>query len=143
MSDGERSIFYFLGQSLMAPDNAAIIVDEPESHVHRAILRPLWDAIERARPDCGFVYITHDLDFAVGRSASAKYFIGGYQHTPPQWDLHELPENTGLPDAVVAELVGSRKPILFIEGERGSLDLTIYGSPMSISLWYPSVLART
>jgi len=128
MSDGERGIFYFLGQSLMAPDAAAIVVDEPESHVHRAILRPLWDAIERARPDCGFVYITHDLDFATGRSASAKYFIRGYQHVPPQWDLHELPEDTGLPDDVVAEIVGSRKPILFIEGERGSLDLTIYGS---------------
>jgi len=128
MSDGERAIFYFLGQSLMAPDNAAIIVDEPESHVHKAILRPLWDAIERARPDCGFVYITHDLDFAVGRSASAKYFIRGYQHVPQQWDLHELPENTGLPDDVIAELVGSRKPILFVEGERGSLDLTIYGT---------------
>jgi hypothetical protein len=128
LSDGERAIFYFVGQSLMAPDNAAIIVDEPESHIHRAILRPLWDAIERARPDCGFVYITHDLDFAVSRSASAKYFIRGYQHLPAQWDIHELPEDTGLPDDVVAELVGSRKPILFVEGQRGSLDLTIYGS---------------
>jgi hypothetical protein len=128
MSDGERAIFYFLGQSLVAPDSAAIIVDEPESHVHKAILRPLWDAIERARPDCGFVYITHDLDFAIGRSASAKYYIRAYQHAPPQWDLSELPEDTGLPDVVVAELVGSRKPILFVEGERRSLDLTIYGS---------------
>jgi ABC-type oligopeptide transport system ATPase subunit len=128
MSDGERAIFYFLGQSLMAPDNAAIIVDEPESHVHKAILGPLWNAIERARPDCGFVYITHDLDFFASRSASAKYFIQGYQHLPMQWDLHELPENSGLPDDVVAELVGSRKPILFVEGDRGSLDLTIYGS---------------
>ena len=39
-----------------------------------------------------------------------------------------MPEDTGLPDDVVAELVGSRKPILFAEGVRGSLDLTIYGS---------------
>lgn len=128
MSDGERAILYFIGQSIMAPENAAIIVDEPESHVHRAILRPLWDAIERARPDCGFVYVTHDLEFAVGRTAAAKYFIRAYQHTPLQWDIHELPEDSGLPDDVVAELVGSRRPILFIEGERGSLDLTIYGS---------------
>jgi len=128
MSDGERGIFYFLGQSLMAPDNAAIIIDEPESHVHRAILRPLWDAIESARPDCGFVYITHDLDFAASRAASAKYFIRGYQHVPPQWDFHELPEDTSLPDDVIVEIVGSRKPILFVEGKRGSLDLMIYGS---------------
>jgi energy-coupling factor transporter ATP-binding protein EcfA2 len=128
MSDGERGIFYFLGQSLMAPDNAVIIVDEPESHVHKAILRRLWNAIEGARPDCGFVYITHDLDFAASSSASAKYFIRSYRHVPQQWDLHELPEDTGLPDDVVIEIVGSRKPILFIEGESGSLDLIIYGS---------------
>jgi energy-coupling factor transporter ATP-binding protein EcfA2 len=126
LSDGERAIFYFLGQCLMAPEKSVIIVDEPEIHVHKAILRPMWDAIERQRPDCGFIYITHDLDFAVGRPASAKYFIKAYQHLPSQWDLSELPEDSGLPDSVVAELVGSRKPILFVEGERGSLDLKIY-----------------
>jgi len=47
MSDGERGIVYFLGQSLVAPDNAVIIVDEPESHVHRAILRRLWNAFRK------------------------------------------------------------------------------------------------
>jgi len=33
MSDGERAIFYFLGQCLVAPDNGVIIIDEPEIHV--------------------------------------------------------------------------------------------------------------
>ena len=27
----------------------AIIIDEPEGHVHKAVLGPLWDAIETAR----------------------------------------------------------------------------------------------
>jgi hypothetical protein len=112
----------------VAPDNAVIIVDEPEAHVHKAILLPLWDAIEKARADCGFVYITHDLDFAVAHTASAKYFIRSYSHTPAGWDIEEVPQDAGLPEQVVAELVGSRKPILFVEGDRNSLDLTVYNS---------------
>ena len=126
MSDGERAIFYFLGQCLVAPTNSVIVIDEPEGHVHKAILGPLWDAIEKARPDCGFVYITHDVDFAVTRPAAGKYFIRSYIHDPQAWDIAELPKDTGLPDHVVAEIVGSRKPILFVEGERGSLDVTFY-----------------
>jgi predicted ATP-dependent endonuclease of OLD family len=46
MSDGERAIFYFLGQCLVAPENAAIIIDEPEAHVHKSILQQLWNSIE-------------------------------------------------------------------------------------------------
>jgi len=126
MSDGERAIFYFIGQCLMQPPNCAIIIDEPEGHVHKAILGPLWDAIEKARPDCAFAYITHDLDFAVTRTAAAKYFVRAYTKAPETWDIAPIPEDTGLPERVVAELVGSRKPVLFVEGERGSRDLTIY-----------------
>jgi energy-coupling factor transporter ATP-binding protein EcfA2 len=128
MSDGERAIFYFLGQCLVAPDNGVIIIDEPEGHIHRAILTALWDAIEKARPDCAFIYITHDLDFAASHTALAKYYIRAYRHGPPRWEIEEVPEDTGLPESVVVELVGSRKPILFVEGSQASLDLTIYRS---------------
>lgn len=126
MSDGERAIFYFLGQCLVALPNCALIIDEPEGHIHKAIVGPLWDAIEKARPDCGLIYITHDLDFAVSRTSSVKYFIRAYDHQASKWEIEALPEDTGLPEYVVAELVGSRKPVLFVEGERGSLDVTIY-----------------
>ena len=134
MSDGERAIFYFLGQCLVQPQNGAIIIDEPEGHVHKAILGPLWDAIERARPDCSFIYITHDLDFAVSRTSASKYFVRSYTIADPHakppvsasWDIEALPESTGLPEIVVAEIVGSRKPVLFVEGERDSLDVLIY-----------------
>ena len=98
MSDGERSIFYFLGQCLLAPSSAAIIIDEPEGHIHKAILGPLWDAIEKARPDCSFVYITHDLDFAVSRTTATHYFTHAYNHEPIQWDIDILPQDTGLPE---------------------------------------------
>ena len=127
MSDGERAIFYFLGQSLMAPVDGLIIVDEPENHIHRAILGALWDAAEQARNDCAFVYITHDLDFAATRPAVSKYYLRSYIFgTPGKWDVDVIPTDTGLPETTVVELVGSRKPILFIEGDLGSLDLTWY-----------------
>ena len=67
MSDGERAIFYLIGQTLTASPNSVLIVDEPELHVHPSIMAKLWDELEAARPDCAFVFITHDLEFAAGR----------------------------------------------------------------------------
>lgn len=128
MSDGERAIFYFIGQCLIAPEDAFIIIDEPEGHIHRAIIGPLWGAIEAARPDCCFIYITHDLEFAGAHNAIAKYFIRGYSRQPEEWQIVEVQRNSELPESVVAEIVGSRTPILFVEGDRGSLDTTIYRS---------------
>jgi AAA domain, putative AbiEii toxin, Type IV TA system/Protein of unknown function (DUF4435) len=125
MSDGERVIFYHLGQSLLAPQDGTIIVDEPENHVHRAIQSRLWDAIEAARPDCTLIYMTHDLDFATERSAATKYFVRDFK-PPHQWEIEALPTDIQLSDRVIAEIVGSRKPILFVEGERNSFDLCIY-----------------
>ena len=126
MSDGERAIFYFLGQCLVARKNGLVIIDEPEAHIHKAIVGPLWDAIEKSRPDSAFIYITHDLDFAVERTAALKYFVHSCDIATAEWEIEEIPEDTGLPEHVVAELLGSRKPVLFVEGNRGSVDLTVY-----------------
>ena len=38
MSDGERAIFYFIGEVLCAKENSLIIIDEPENHLHKSIL---------------------------------------------------------------------------------------------------------
>jgi hypothetical protein len=127
MSDGERVIFYMLGHCLMARPNSIIIIDEPELHVHKAILARLSDIIEAERPDCAFVYITHDLDFVVARPTASKLLILSY--SPDLiWRLELLPTDTGLPERVLSEIVGSRQPILFVEGVRGGLDSIIYRS---------------
>jgi hypothetical protein len=136
MSDGERVIFYLLGQCLLAPGGCALIIDEPELHIHKAILGRLWDAIEAERPDCSFVFITHDLDFVVARPTAKKFVVKAY-HSEPRWELEALPEGTGLPERVISELVGSRQPVLFVEGTRGSLDTTIYRSVFSEFLVEP------
>ena len=38
MSDGERAIFYLIGQTLAAADSSLLVIDEPELHIHRSIM---------------------------------------------------------------------------------------------------------
>jgi hypothetical protein len=130
MSDGERVVFYLLGQCLAAPHNGVIIIDEPELHLHRSIQARLWDAIENERPDCLFVYLTHDLDFAASRIAAKKVWLKS--HSQSGWDWAVVPESEDIPEDVLLSILGSRKPILFVEGDRSSLDHFIF------SYLYPS-----
>jgi ABC-type lipoprotein export system ATPase subunit len=125
MSDGERVAFYLIGQCLAAPINSIIVVDEPEIHLHRVIQSRLWDAIERERPDCLLVYLTHDLDFAASRTGATKLWIKGFDGNAWDWQLVP-PEQEGLPEEVLLAVLGSRKPILFVEGQRGSLDRVFF-----------------
>ncbi len=124
MSDGERAIFYMIGQALVAEDSSLIIFDEPELHIHRSMMAKLWDEIEAVRPDCAFVLITHDLDFAASRVAQ-KYVVRDYKPTPA-WNIEEVPQDSGFDEELVTLILGSRKPILFVEGAESSLDKAIY-----------------
>jgi hypothetical protein len=125
MSDGERGIFYLIGEALSVPKDGVFIVDEPELHLHRAIQARLWDAVELARPDCTFVYITHDLGFAASRKNATKVWLREY--TSCKWDWEEVPETDVFPETMLLEVMGSRRPILFVEGDCSSLDYFIYG----------------
>jgi ABC-type lipoprotein export system ATPase subunit len=127
MSDGERVIFYLIGQCMLAPTNGVFIVDEPELHIHHSISSALWDALERERSDLAFVYITHDIDFATNRVSAKKFFVRSIQFNS-FYEIEPIPEETGLPEDVVLELVGNRKSVLFVEGIAGSIDTLIYRS---------------
>jgi AAA domain, putative AbiEii toxin, Type IV TA system len=124
MSDGERAIFYMIGQTLTAATDSLLIVDEPELHVHRAIMAKLWDELEGARQDCAFVFITHDLEFAASRVAQ-KFIIREYDPAP-QWTIEAVPEDTGFSEEITTLILGSRRPVLFVEGDDNSLDAPIY-----------------
>lgn len=126
MSDGERAIFYMLGQALVAADSSVLIVDEPELHVHPAIMDKLWDAIQAERPDCAFIFITHDLAFASARPGK-KYAVREYVHTPkPKWSIEAVPKDAGFDEELVTLILGSRRPVLFVEGTSSSLDAAFY-----------------
>lgn len=124
MSDGERAIFYLIAQALVAAESSLLVIDEPELHVHPSIMSSLWDEIEAARKDCAFLFITHDLNFASTRAAP-KYLIKTYA-SQPAWTIESVPENTGFSEEVTTLILGSRRPILFVEGDGASLDLSIY-----------------
>lgn len=126
MSDGERAIFYMLGQTLSAAQDSLIIFDEPELHIHPSIMSRLWDEIESLRPDCAFVFITHDLEFASSR-VSDKYVLKSYDPAPC-WEIEKIPRNSGFSEELTTLILGSRKPILFVEGSGSSLDISIYRS---------------
>lgn len=127
MSDGERVVFYLIAQALLAKTDTLLIFDEPELHINRSILAKLWDEIESSRPDCCFLYITHDIEFASSRHAATKYALRAFRRSPTDaWDIELVPEESQLPDDIVATIVGSRRPVLFVEGDGGSLDSALY-----------------
>jgi ABC-type cobalamin/Fe3+-siderophores transport system ATPase subunit len=124
MSDGERAIFYLIGQTLAAAQNSVLIFDEPELHIHRSIMSRLWDELEAARPDCAMVLISHDLEFVASREGQ-KYVLRDY-NPASGWSIEHVPEASGFNEEVTTLILGSRRPILFIEGQNDSLDRAIY-----------------
>jgi hypothetical protein len=136
LSQGERVMFYLLGQCLIARPDSVIIVDEPELHIHKAILLQFWDLIETYRKDCIFLYLTHDLEFAASRRGATKVAIRQFINTTvkvpkradqvvSQWELEALPADTEFPEIVVSRILGSRRRILFTEGDVDGLDASI------------------
>lgn len=135
MSDGERVIFYLIGQCLAAPENGIIVIDEPELHLHKSVQIPLWNEIEKLRSDCLFVYLTHDVDFASAKENSKKIWLKSFDGQNWQWE--EISEDKNLPNELIIEILGSRKPIVFVEGENGSFDVGLYREILSDFLVIP------
>jgi energy-coupling factor transporter ATP-binding protein EcfA2 len=124
MSDGERVIFYLIGQALSAPADGILIIDEPELHLHKSIQSSLWDKIEAERRDCLFVYLTHAVDFAATRINATKVCLKNFNGT--EWDWYVVPHDAEIPEDILLEIAGSRKPVIFVEGDKSSLDYFFY-----------------
>lgn len=128
MSDGERSVLYLASQVLAIPENKTLVIDEPEIHLHGTIMNKLWESLEEYRSDCLFIYITHDTNFAASHKNSEKIWIKSYDGA--NWDLEKIISNE-LPEKLLFDILGSRKNILFVEGEESSFDTQLY------SILYP------
>lgn len=128
MSDGERVAIYLIGQCLVSPPNVTIVIDEPEIHLHKAVMHKLWDKVEEYCPDNTFVYITHDLDFASSRKDAKKIWVKSYckEESIQKWDMEVLEEHDIIPESLMLEVLGNRKNVLFVEGEKGSYDSLLY-----------------
>ncbi len=126
LSDGEKAIFYYIGHILLATENSYILIDEPENHLHLAICNKLWDKLESIRTDCSFIYLTHNLDFAMSRTNSTTIWNKEFT-APAHWDFEILDLDLVIPEGMLLEIAGSRKDICFCEGKnKDSLDYKLY-----------------
>lgn len=127
MSDGERSAFYHIARILQA-NPGVVVIDEPEIHFHPMLARRFWDLVESQRSDCRFVYITHDLNFALSRRGRVGIVRG-----PQEVDL--LDESADIPSDLFESILGAAslsvvaERIVFCEGTaEKSIDVAIYGN---------------
>lgn len=127
MSDGERIVFYLIASVLIAKKNALLVIEEPTLLLHDSIKLNLWDELEELRQDCTFVYLTHDIEFASSRTFAKRIWIKSFDAEDVSWDYEVLESNESFPEEIYLTLLGSRKPILFIEGtESNSIDSRLY-----------------
>ena len=124
MSDGERVMFYLIGKSLVAPPDAFLVIDEPELHLHPTIRDALWEAIESERKDCTFIYITHDITFAISRMEEDAIWLKDFDGTNWQWEIIKRDET--FPTDLQLTLLGSRRPVLFVEADKNKTDHRLY-----------------
>ena len=125
MSDGERVCLYLIAQCLLVPDNYIIVIDEPELHLHMSIMKRLWDEIENHCPNKSFVYITHNLEFAATRASTTKVWAKSFDGHD-KWELYVIDKDEVIPDELLLEILGTRRPVLFVEGEKNSYDTALY-----------------
>jgi energy-coupling factor transporter ATP-binding protein EcfA2 len=127
MSDGEKAALYLAGRVFSA-EAGVLVVDEPETHFHSLLAVRLWNALEAARPDIRFVYVTHDLTFALSRS-NARFVLAS-----PTAGLRSIDVEATLPTDVTEALLGSASlsfyasRVVFCEGDATSVDSQVYGA---------------
>ena len=130
LSDGERCILFYIGSVLLAPENSYIVVDEPETFLNAAVYNELWDLLISERHDCQFIFASHNMDFVQSRT-NATYIWCKKFEAPYDFDYEQLEESQEFPLSILAEVSGTRKPILFCEGTKTSIDYQIYSKLFS------------
>lgn len=130
LSDGERCVLFYIGNVLLAPENSYIIVDEPETFLNAAVYNELWDLLILERPDCQFIFASHNMDFVQSRTNATYIWCKNFE-APYDLDYQVLEESQEIPLPLLNEVSGAKKPILFCEGTKNSLDYQIYSKLFS------------
>ena len=126
LSEGEKVTLFYIMVVLFAPKDAYIIVDEPETFLNPSIYNRLWYLLEENRSDCRFIYLSHNMEFISSRTSHEIYWCKKYDGKK-NWDIEEISGRMEeLPEELVIQLIGSKKNILFCEGNRKSLDYKVY-----------------
>ena len=130
LSDGERCVLFYIGNVLLAPENSYIVVDEPETFLNAAVYNELWDLLISERPDCQFIFASHNMDFVQSRTNATYIWCKNFE-APYDFDYLLLEDSQEMPLSLLTEVSGTRKPILFCEGTKTSIDYQIYSKLFS------------
>ncbi len=141
LSDGERNALLLAADVLNAESGTLFLIDEPERHLHRSIISPLLTLLFERRLDCAFVICTHDVLLPIDNPSSRTLLLRSCVYsgsTASAWDADLVVTPDEIDDTLKKDILGSRRTLLFVEGEEHSLDKPIY------SLLFPraSVIAK-
>lgn len=126
LSRGETSVLYYISAVLYALPHSVIFIDSPSLMIHPSIVGTLWNALEELRSDCRFVYDTVDVDFIGSRTENVCVWVKNYDAELHAWDYEVIPPSR-LSEDMFVSLMGTRKPVLFIEGDaEHSIDAKLY-----------------
>ena len=129
MSDGERNAVIIAATVLTVERGTLLLIDEPERHLHRAIIEPFLSALFDQRKDCAFLISTHEIELPLANPEAQVLVVRSCRwqgDSPSAWDAELLEANVDLPEDLKRAILGSRKKILFVEGKHQSLDLPLY-----------------
>ena len=131
MSDGERNAMIIAGHVITAEPGTVFLIDEPERHFHRSITQPFLSALFDLRSeDCTFIISTHEIGLPVANPDAQILMLRSGQWQGNKcvaWGAEVLKSNTQLPEELKRAILGSRKKILFVEGDSyNSLDFPLY-----------------
>lgn len=123
-SDGERSIAYLIMATLLAPQHSYLFIDEPENHLNGALMRNLFDKLEAERPDLRFIYLTHVIDFVESRKNVELVYLKKSRRYG-DWQFIKIEDYSNISLDVVLSIEGTKKDVIFCEGNRSSIDCQI------------------
>ena len=131
MSDGERNAMIIAAHVITADIGTVFLIDEPERHLHRSIIQPFLSALFNLRKDdCAFVLATHEITLPVANPDARVIILRSCQWRGSEcvaWDTEVIKPNPELPEELRRAILGSRKRILFVEGNsNSSLDFPLY-----------------
>jgi len=129
LSDGERNALLVASEVLTVQPGTLILIDEPERHLHRSIISPLLTELFQKRRDCVFIVSTHEVMLPMDNPASRTLLLRECIYSGNMvsaWDADLIPTTNEIADDIKKEILGARRRILFIEGEKQSLDNPLY-----------------
>ena len=129
LSDGERNALLIAANVLTAEAGTIIFIDEPERHLHQSIISSFFKNLFALRSDCAFVVSTHELMLPLDVPKAKILLVRSCSFddkTAIAWDIDLVTDRMEIDDELKMDILGSRRKILFVEGQLRSLDKPLY-----------------